>query len=52
LVYKAKKIYDAHRHDLEKERTEDEFMAMYEQYEAFDDLKKNIWIFRRRLQHW
>ena len=27
-------------HDLEKERTEDEFMAMYEQYEAFDDLEE------------
>ena len=26
--------------DLEKERTEDEFMAMYEQYEAFDDLEE------------
>ena len=37
---KAKKIYDAHRQDLEKERTEDEFMAMYEQYEAFDDLEE------------
>ena len=40
LVYKAKKIYDAHRQELEKERTEDEFMAMYEQYEAFDDLEE------------
>ena len=40
LVYKAKKIYDAHRQDLEKERTEDEFMAIYEQYEAFDDLEE------------
>lgn len=39
LVYAAKKIYDAHREDLERERTEDEFMAMYEQYEAFDDLE-------------
>lgn len=39
LVYAAKKIYDAHRADLERERTEDEFMAMYEQYEAFDDLE-------------
>ena len=39
LVYKAKKVYDAHREDLEKERTEDEFMAMYEQYEVFDDLE-------------
>ena len=40
LVYKAKKIYDANRNDLEKERTDDEFMAMYEQYEAFDDLEE------------
>ena len=40
LVYRAKKIYDAHRADLEKERTEEEFMAMYEQYEAFDDLEE------------
>ena len=40
LVYKAKKIYDANRKDLEKERTNDEFMAMYEQYEAFDDLEE------------
>ena len=40
LIYKEKKIYDAHRVDLEKERTEEEFMAMYEQYEAFDDLEE------------
>ena len=40
LVYRAKKIYDAHREDLEKERTEDEFMAMYEQDEAFDELEE------------
>ena len=40
LIYRAKKVYDAHRADLEKERTEDEFMAMYEQYEAFDELEE------------
>ena len=39
LVYRAKKIYDAHREDLERERTDDEFMAMYEQYEVFDELE-------------
>jgi hypothetical protein len=38
LLYQAKKIYDAHRGDLEKERSDEEFMAMYEQYEEFDDL--------------
>lgn len=42
LIYRAKKIYDVHREDLEKERTDDEFMAMYEQYEAFDDLEEEF----------
>ena len=42
LVYEAKKIYDAHREDLELERDEDEFMAMYEQYEEFDDLEEQF----------
>ena len=40
LVYKAKKIYDARREELERERTDEEFMAMYEQeadLEALDD---------------
>lgn len=40
LIYTAKKIYDENREDLEKERDDDEFMAMYEQYEAFDDLEE------------
>lgn len=40
LVYQAKKIYDAHRDDLERERDDDEFMAMYEPYEAFDELEE------------
>lgn len=39
LVYAARKIYEEHREDLERERTDEEFMAMYEQYEAFDDLE-------------
>lgn len=42
LVYSAKEIYDANRKDLEKERTQEEFMAMYEQYEAFDDLEEQF----------
>lgn len=42
LVYKAKKIYDANRADLERERTEEEFMAMYETYEAFDELEEEF----------
>ena len=42
LVYEAKRIYDEHRQELEKDCTEDEFMAMYEQYEAFDDLEEQF----------
>ena len=40
LVYKAKEIYDANREELEKERTDEEFMAMYEQFEVFDDIEE------------
>lgn len=42
LVYEAKKIYDENREELEKERDEEAFMAMYEQYEAFDDLEEQF----------
>lgn len=40
LVYKAKEVYDANREELERERTEDEFMAMYEQFEVFDEMEE------------
>ena len=42
LVYAAKKIYDENKADLEKERDDDEFMAMYEQYEVFDELEEQF----------
>lgn len=42
LLYNAKKVYDDNRKDLEKECTDDEFMAMYEQYETFDDLEEKF----------
>ncbi|MDD6892289.1 MAG: DMP19 family protein [Bacteroidales bacterium] len=42
LLYEAREIYDAHREDLERDCTEDEFMAMYERYEAFDDLEERF----------
>ena len=38
LLYKAKKAYDAHKEELTRERTDEEFMAMFEQYPMFDDL--------------
>ena len=39
VIYKAKEIYDKNEEDLTRERTDEEFMAMYEQYEQFDDLE-------------
>ena len=42
IIYSARTIYDLHREDLEKERTDDEFMAMYEDYEAFDELEEEF----------
>lgn len=42
LIYRAKKIFDDNREDLERQRTEEEFMAMYEQYEAFDEIEELI----------
>lgn len=41
LVYKAKEIFDANREALEKERNDEEFMAMYEQFEVFDDIEED-----------
>jgi len=38
LIYKAKKLYDKHKQDLTRERTDEEFMAMFEEYEMFDPL--------------
>lgn len=38
LLYKAKKVYDEHKADLTKERSDEDFMALFEQYPKFDDL--------------
>lgn len=40
LLYEAKIIFEAHKEDLQKDRTDEEFMALYEQYEEFDDLEE------------
>ena len=44
LIYSAKKIYDENRADLEKDRDDEEFMAMYEQYKS----AANITVFFRK----
>ena len=40
IIYKAKEIYDKHWTELERETTEEEFMAMYEKFEQFDELEE------------
>ena len=38
LVYKGKKLYDQYKDELTREYTDEEFMALFEQYVVFDDL--------------
>ena len=40
LIYKAKEIYDPNKAELERETTEEEFNAMYVDFEMFDDLEE------------
>jgi hypothetical protein len=42
ILYKAKEIYDAHREELERETSEEEFMAMYVDFEQFDELEEKF----------
>ena len=38
LIYKAKELYDEHKSQLTAEMSDEDFMALFEQYPAFDDL--------------
>ncbi|MEA4852091.1 MAG: DMP19 family protein [Paludibacter sp.] len=40
LIYKAKDIYDPNKKELERETTEEEFNAMYVDFEVFDELEE------------
>ena len=40
LIYKAKEIYDANKKELTRETTEEEFYAMYVDFEIFDELEE------------
>lgn len=42
ILYKAKEIYDKHRSELERETTEEEFNAMYVDFEIFDELEEKF----------
>lgn len=38
LVYRGRELYEVHREMIEKELTDEEFMALYEQLPEFDNL--------------
>ena len=40
LIYRAKEIYDPNKAELERETTDEEFNALYVDFEAFDDLEE------------
>lgn len=40
LIYRAKEIYDANKTELERETTEEEFNALYVDFEVFDELEE------------
>ncbi len=44
IIYKAKEIYDANREALERETTEEEFTAMYVDFEVFDELEERYFV--------
>ncbi len=44
LVYEAKDIYQAHQSELERETTEEEFLAMYVDFEVFDELEEKFFL--------
>lgn len=44
LVYEAKDIYQAHQAELERETTEEEFLAMYVDFEVFDELEEKFFM--------
>ena len=40
LIYKAKEIYDPNKKALERETTDEEFNALYVDFESFDELEE------------
>jgi hypothetical protein len=40
LIYRAKEVYDPNKVELERETTEEEFNALYVDFEVFDELEE------------
>jgi hypothetical protein len=49
LVYAAKKIYDENKKELERETTDEEFLAMYVDFEKFDDLEEDFFLMEEEM---
>lgn len=47
IIYKAKEIYDANRAELERETTDEEFTAMYVDFEVFDELEEQFYAIQK-----
>lgn len=47
IIYKAKEIFDANRSDLERDTTDEEFNAMFVDYEIFDELEENYFAIQK-----
>lgn len=40
IIYRAKEIFDANREELERDTTDEEFTAMYVDFEEFDEIEE------------
>lgn len=49
LIYAAKKIFDENREVLERETTDEEFLAMYVDFEKFDDLEEDFFFMEEEM---
>ena len=43
IIYKAKEVYDANREELERDTTDEEFNAMYVDFEVFEEIEENYY---------
>ncbi len=43
IIYKAKEIYDANREELERDTTDEEFNAMYVDFEVFEEIEESYY---------
>lgn len=43
LIYKAKEIYDANREELERDTSDEDFNAMYVDFEVFEEIEESYY---------